>query len=63
MTGMLNVKAKLESLCFSRIGSLYFKEDVSADLQTVPLLTGSIDAATKQLSERYRVGPDRKSVV
>ena len=57
MTGMLDVEAKFESLCFSRIGSLYFKEDVSADLQTVPLLSGSIDTATRQLSERYRVGP------
>ena len=43
MNGMLDVETKFESL--------------SADLQTVPLLTGSIDAATRQLSERYRVGP------
>jgi hypothetical protein len=57
LTGVLDVAIKFESLCFSRIGSLYFKEDVSADLQTVPLLTGSIDAATRELSERYRVGP------
>jgi hypothetical protein len=57
LTGVLDVETKFESLCFSRIGSLYFKEDVSADLQTVPLLTGSIDAVTRELSERYRVGP------
>ena len=57
MTGMLDVETKFESLCFSRIGSLYFKEDVSADLQAVPLLSGSIDTTTRQLLERYRVGP------
>ena len=57
MTGVLDVETKFESLSFSRIGSLYFKEDVSADLQTVPLLTRSIDATTRQLSEKYRVGP------
>jgi hypothetical protein len=57
MTGLFDLETKFESLCFSRIGSLYFKEDVSADLQTVPLLTESIDAATWELSERYRVGP------
>ena len=57
MTGVLDVETKFESLSFSRIGSLYFKEDVSADLQTIPLLTGSIDATTRQLSEKYRVGP------
>jgi hypothetical protein len=57
LDGMMDVETKFESLSFSRIGSLYFKEDVSADLQTVPLLTGSIDATTRQLSEKYRVGP------
>jgi hypothetical protein len=57
MTGMLDVETKFESLRFSRIGSLYFKEDVSADLQAVPLLSGAIDTATRQLSEKYRVGP------
>ena len=57
LNGVLDVETKFESLSFSRIGSLYFKEDVSADLKTVPLLTGSIDATTRQLSEKYRVGP------
>ena len=54
---MMDVETKFESLSFSCIGSLYFKEGVSADLHTVPLLIGSIDAMTRQLSEKYRVGP------
>jgi hypothetical protein len=57
MTGILDMEKKFESLRFSRIGSLYFKEDVSADLQAVPLLSGAIDATTRQLAEGYRVGP------
>ena len=57
LNGVLDLETKFESLRFNRIGSLYFKEDVSADLQTIPLLTGSIDTATRELSERYRVGP------
>jgi hypothetical protein len=36
MTRILDMETKFESLRFSRIGSLYFKEVVSADLQTVP---------------------------
>jgi hypothetical protein len=57
MTGILDIETKFESLRFSRIGSLYFKEDVSADLQAVPLLSGTFDTMTRHLSERYRVGP------
>ena len=57
MNSMLDIEAKFESLRFSRIGSLYFKEDVSADLQGVPLLSGVTDSTTQQLSERYCVGP------
>ena len=57
MTGILDAESKFESMRFSRIGSLYFKEDVSEDLQAVPLLSGAVDATTQQLSEKYRVGP------
>jgi hypothetical protein len=57
MNSMLDIEAKFESLRFSRIGSLYFKEDVNADLQGVPLLSGVTDTTTQQLSERYCVGP------
>jgi hypothetical protein len=57
MTGVLDAETKFEMLRFSRIGSLYFKEDVSAELQAVPLLSGFIDTTTRQLSEKYRVGP------
>lgn len=41
-----------------RLSLLYFKEEVSADLQTEPLLMGLLDAATRQLSEKYQVGSD-----
>jgi len=57
MTGVLDAETKFDMLRFSRIGSLYFKEDVSAELQAVPLLSGSIDTTTRQLSEKYRIGP------
>jgi hypothetical protein len=57
LTAITDMEAKLQSLRFSRIGSLYFKEDVSTDLQAVPLLSSATDATTRELSERYRVGP------
>ncbi|KIM48624.1 hypothetical protein M413DRAFT_437823 [Hebeloma cylindrosporum] len=57
LNGILDMEAKFESLRFSLIGSIYFKEDVSADLQTIPLLSGAIDTTTRQLAEKYRVGP------
>ncbi|KAI5116307.1 hypothetical protein M0805_009633 [Coniferiporia weirii] len=56
-TDIIDVEAKFESLRFSQIGSLYFKEDVCEDLQSLPLLSGNTDATIQQLSERYRVGP------
>ncbi|KAF8519327.1 kinase-like domain-containing protein [Hysterangium stoloniferum] len=57
MYTLMDVESKFESLRFSRIGSLYFKEDVSAELQAVPLLSGDVDIHTREFSERYRVGP------
>jgi hypothetical protein len=57
MTGILDVETKFESLGFSRIGSLYFTEDVGPDLQAVPLLSGAGDSATRLQSARYRGGP------
>jgi hypothetical protein len=57
MNAIMDMEAKFESLRFSRIGSLYFKEDVSPDLQAVPLLVGEVDDNTLKLSESYRVGP------
>lgn len=55
--GILELEKKFESLRFSRIGSLYFKEDVGADLGYTPLLVGDVDDATLRLSEKYRIGP------
>jgi hypothetical protein len=57
MNGIMDMEAKFESLRFSRIGSLYFKEDVGPDLQAIPLLSGEVDAPTLKSSEGYRVGP------
>lgn len=57
LEGLLDAERKFESLRFSRIGSLYFKEDVSPDLRDVPLLTGAVDDDTLRLSEKYRIGP------
>ena len=57
MAGISDVEARFESLRFSRIGSLYFKEDVNADLRAVSLFSGAVDATTCRLSEKYCVGP------
>ncbi|KAF5353961.1 hypothetical protein D9756_007032 [Leucocoprinus leucothites] len=57
LQGILDLERKLESLRFSRIGSLYFKEDVRPDLRDVPLLSGDVDDATLRLAERYCIGP------
>src|SRR6266545_3445009 len=52
MTGILDVETRSESLRFSRIGNLYFK-DINADLQAV-LLVSSMPHW--QLSEKYCIG-------
>lgn len=57
MIGMLDVEAKFESQRFPCIGSLYLKADVTEGLQAVSPLPGAIDTATRQLSEKYHVGP------
>lgn len=58
MTGISDAEARFESLRFSRIGSLYFKEDVSADLRDVSLFSsGAVDETSRRLSEKYCVGP------
>ncbi len=57
LNGLLHVESKFGSLRFSRIGSIYFKEDVSPDQHDVPLLTGVVDDETLRLSEKYRIGP------
>ena len=57
LTSILDVEAKFQSLRFSHIGSLYFKEDVSEELQSLPLFSENKDHHIAQLSERYRIGP------
>ena len=54
---LLDVEAKFQRLRFSHIGSLYFKEDVSEELQSLPLFSENKDPHIAQLSERYRIGP------
>jgi hypothetical protein len=57
LTSLLDVEAKFQHLAFSHIGSLYFKEDVSEELQSLPLFSSNKDATIAQLSEKYRIGP------
>jgi Phosphotransferase enzyme family len=57
LTSLLDVEAKFQHLRFSHIGSLYFKDDVSEDLQSLPLFSNNKDATIAQLSEKYRIGP------
>ena len=54
---LLDVEAKFRRLRFSHCGSLYFKEDVSEELQSLPLFKDNEDAHAAQFSERYRIGP------
>jgi hypothetical protein len=57
LTGLLDVEAKFQRLRFSHIGSLYFTEDVSEELQSLPLFSENKDAHIAQFSERYRIRP------
>ena len=57
LTSLLDVEAKFQRLRFSHIGSLYFKEDVSEELQSLPLFSENKDAHVAQFSERYHIGP------
>jgi hypothetical protein len=57
MNSLVNLEAQFETLRFSQIGSLYFKDDVAEHLQAIPLLSGNTDPTIQKLSERYRVGP------
>jgi hypothetical protein len=57
MRSILDIEAKFESIRFSQIGSLYFKEDVSEDLRARPLLSGTVDPTIQHLAEKYRIGP------
>lgn len=54
---LIENERKFESVWFSQHGSLYFKEDVSAELQERPLFAGDVPDQLKAFSERYRIGP------
>lgn len=48
-------QAKLATLKFSQYGSIFYKEDVSPELQSRPLYAeGEIE---DECSERFRIGP------
>ncbi|KAF9494219.1 hypothetical protein BDN71DRAFT_1449360 [Pleurotus eryngii] len=49
-------QAQTSGRVFSQIGSIFYKDDVSADLQTRPLYDTSITPATPN-SDRFRIGP------
>jgi hypothetical protein len=57
LSSSLDVEAKFQRIRFSHIGSLYFKEDVSEELQSFPLFSENKDSHIAQFSERYRIGP------
>lgn len=49
-------QAQTSGRAFSQIGSIFYKDDVSADLQTRPLYDTTITPATPN-SDRFRIGP------
>ncbi|KAL4243740.1 Mitochondrial inheritance protein 9 [Abortiporus biennis] len=59
MRHFVEIQGRCAELAFSQIGSLYFKEDVSRELQDRPLFSESINMDDKlhKASERYRIGP------
>ncbi|KAF8588661.1 hypothetical protein K439DRAFT_1613343 [Ramaria rubella] len=56
--GLFAIESKLAECSFSQIGSLYFKEDVSVELQQRPLfLHQGSDKDHSRTAEKYRIGP------
>jgi hypothetical protein len=55
----IDVEAQFQRLCFSNIGSLYFKEDVKVlkNFNRSLFFSENKDAHIAQFSERYRIGP------
>lgn len=51
----LDIESRISSNNFSQIGSLYFKEDVTPELQNRPLFADG--NAGDSASEKYRIGP------
>ena len=58
---LLRLEDTLESVRFAQYGSLYFKEDVSAELQSRPLLAEGVgngaDSSVARFADKYRIGP------
>ena len=54
-----DLELRWESLSFSQIGSLYFKHDVSTELQQRPLFSKDtvLDDRLRAAADKYRVGP------
>lgn len=64
LNGVFDIERRFECAPFSQIGSLYFKDDVRADLRDRPLfadsLTGDDPALLGKLNaakDKYRIGP------
>lgn len=53
--GLADLQVQLASIPFSQFGSIYYKEDVSAELQSRPLYRDGHPA--DDFSERFRIGP------
>ncbi|KAG6822066.1 hypothetical protein H0H87_003620, partial [Tephrocybe sp. NHM501043] len=56
----MTIEKAFETVRFSQLGSLYFTEDVSADLQKQPLFADNMHLSTEALrtaASRYRIGP------
>lgn len=51
---LVELEAKFSTVEFSQIGSLYYKEDVSPELQKRPLYAEGME---DEFSERFRIGP------
>lgn len=55
MASMIELQRKLDTP-FSQIGSLYFSEDVSPELQSRPLFMDE-ERNKEEIAQKYRIGP------
>ncbi|KAG6819122.1 hypothetical protein H0H93_015163 [Arthromyces matolae] len=56
----MSIEKSFEKVRFSQLGSLYFTQDVSAELQARPLFADDMDLSTETLrkaASKYRIGP------
>lgn len=52
-----DLEKKIAGIRFSQIGSIYFREDVSPEFQTRPLLADYHENISESQAEKYRIGP------